>query len=346
MRRLLPLLFLLATPALAQVGGVHQLTRVGDKTWVAEPRFGGANATIIAEDGYTVLVDPHSDPGTAGALAEEAEALTGTPIRYVINTHWHGGNRSLDERYPSQITFIAHPNTRRDILEHATPELRRMGGFYATFADNADAALQTGAFADGTLITDPQREQIARFVTTLRAFVADSGTYEYLLPEPTVDDRIMVGTLEVFHPGRFAHTEGDLVVRMTGIDVLIVGDLLSAPYVVPRSGYPRAYAETLRGLAASAPRGYILGHGGPLKRGQDFALTMADFMTAIADWVEQGPERDPAQAALHPTIAPYESRIDWNEPGLRFLDFPQLVALTATRAQVELQSSRTEHGRN
>ena len=330
----------LAAPAIAQTQGVHRITRVTDRLWVAEPRFGGANASIIAEDGYTVLVDPHSDPATARALAEEALAITQQPIRYVINTHWHGdhhgGNRALAELYPDQVTFIAHPNTKRDIVDEATPELRRMGGFYATFADKAEAALAAGSFQDGAPISAQQRDQIAAYARELRAFVESSGEYEYHLPELSVDSRITLGDLEILYIGLWAHTEGDLVVRLRDANIMIVGDLLTAPYVVPRSGYPRAYAETIRQLIARNPSAYVLGHGGPVKRGHAFAETMADFLDAVSDWAEKHPVGPAEDAVNDAAIAAFEDRINWEEPGLTFLDFPGLVAMTLSRARIEI----------
>ena len=48
---------------------------------------------------------------------------------------------------------------------------------------------------------------------------------------------------------------------------------------------------------------------------------------------------DAVQRALDDeVVSAFESRIDWNEPGLTFLDFNALVSMTVARALEEIES--------
>ena len=327
------------------VEGVHRITELGPGIWVAEPRFGGANAVVIENGDHVVVVDPHSDPATARALAEEAWGLTGLPIRIVVNTHWHsdhhGGNRALQELSPQEeIRFIGHETLMEDIPGLAAPELSRMAPFYGTWVDAAQAALEVNQLPLGGEPTAGARRQVERFVADLSAFVAAPMVYEYLLPSMLVSEVLALEDgprrIHIRHPGP-AHTRGDLWVHLPDDGIVIAGDLLTAPYIVPRSGYPVGYARALRSLAGLGDR-IVLGHGGPVKENGDLALMMAEFLEATVEYAEKARNEglSPAEAreaaAADPLLSPFEDRIDWEEPGLRFLDFAALVSMTVARA--------------
>jgi len=338
------LLLFLAPVSLAQgVGGTHTLTRIAAGIFTAEPRFGGANSTIILTDTGVVIVDSHSSPAAANALIAEVRALTDNPVSHVINTHWHGdhhgGNRAFQKTFGDSISFISHVNTREDIATLATTELRRMASFYSTFHAKAETYLQNNRAE----LREDQRRQIELYIAEEKAFVADAQAFEYLLPDRVITKNLTLNTggrelqLRYFQN---AHTRGDIVVFLPAEKLMISGDLLTAPYIVPRSGYPKDYANTLRQVAELDFDQYVLGHGGPVKSDRAFIFTMAGFLEAVVAHAEStsglGYDEVLEKAKSNTKLQGFNERIDWNEPGMRFLDFDRLLQMTLDRAYREI----------
>jgi cyclase len=332
------------------VQGVYRLHRIGTGIFVAEPRFGGANSTIVINEDHVVLVDPSSSPANGLALADEIRSLTDKPLRYVVNTHWHGdhhgGNRGLSEEF-DDVTFIAHSSTPEDILNEATPELRRFASFYLQQTERAKMWLGAGIDENGDSLSVPQKTQVQTFIDRQTEWVASIPEYEYLLPNLLVEESMTLPStdriIEIRYAGR-AHTRGDLYLYLPNEKILIVGDLLTAPYVVPRSGFPSEYADALRNLAEINFEQLVIGHGGPVKTDSKLLLLMADFLEAVASHTDRSvaeglsEEETIVSAVSNETIQSFESRIDWDEPGLTFLDFERLVSMTVARAYLDSKS--------
>jgi glyoxylase-like metal-dependent hydrolase (beta-lactamase superfamily II) len=324
------LLIALAPAALAEgIDGTHDLTRIADGIYVAEPKFGGANATIIITDAGVVIVDSQSSPALANALLADIRALTDKPVTHVINSHWHGdhhgGNRAIFAAFGHNVEFIAHKNTREDISALATPELRVMASFYNTFVSRAAEFLETHR---GEL-NEQQVSQVETYIVEEQAFVEAAATYEYFLPTMTLteDSTLYSGgrELQILY-FQEAHTRGDLAVFLPAEKILISGDLLTAPYIVPRSAYP-TFEQ------------YVLGHGGPVKSDKSFIFTMAEFLEAAikhaGNTADLSFEDSLEKAGSNEQLQEFNKRIDWNEPGMRFLDWGRLLQMTLDRAYLE-----------
>lgn len=113
MKKLIALLLLAGAPAAAQqdfstveirteqvVPGVHVLFGAGGNIGVST----GPDGTFIIDDQYAPLT-----PKIQAALAK----LSDTPVRFVLNTHWHGdhtgGNENLGK---AGALIVAHDNVR------------------------------------------------------------------------------------------------------------------------------------------------------------------------------------------------------------------------------------------
>jgi cyclase len=72
---------------------------------------GGNIGASVGEDGI-VIVDDESAP-----LAEKIQAalkgITDKPVRFVINTHYHGDHVGGNEYFQKQTPIIAHDNVRK-----------------------------------------------------------------------------------------------------------------------------------------------------------------------------------------------------------------------------------------
>jgi cyclase len=344
-------LFALLVPIAASaqtLGAVHIFHEISDGILVAEPRYGGGNSTILINSDHVIVVDPQGSHAAAVALIDEIRRLTPLPVRYVINTHWHGdhhgGNAAFRAAFPD-TEIIAHSKTVEGIEQYANAEIHQVAPFLRTAVRVAEQDLQRRARA-GAPLTDEQIAQLARFVESEVAFLEDvPADFRYAVPTRIVDDVLVLEDprrrLEIRHPGR-AHTEGDLYVFVPADGILIAGDLVTVPYVVPRSGFPESYAAVLRHIDARAPEIVVPGHGRPGDHRRLISV-MIDFLADVATFARESIDGGltltaaAEAAALDPTITDFESRIEWDAGGgLTFLDFRTLVLMTLQRAYAEL----------
>jgi len=140
------LAFALATPVLAQQQDFSkvevQSEKVADGVYMLKGAGGniglsiGPNGSLVIDDQYAPLSDK---------ILAAIKALTPDPVRFVVNTHWHGDHTGGNENLAKTGAFlVAHENVRK-----------RMGSeqFIAMFNQKVpaspEAALPVVTFAEG-----------------------------------------------------------------------------------------------------------------------------------------------------------------------------------------------------
>ena len=326
------------------------ITMIDRDIYVAEPKFGGGNSTIIVNSDHVVVVDTQNSPAAAEALIREIKAISNKPVRYVINTHWHGdhhgGNKAFLQSYPG-VKVIAHPNTIAGIESIANKEAVMMKDFFGMFVAAAKSDLAAGKDKFGTPLSEVQRDQVEQYIADEEAFLATLVEgFRYETPNLQVQDQYQIKdknrTIEVRFGGR-AHTDGDLYIYLPNEKILITGDLLTTPYVVPRSGYPRDYAKLLTTLSNLDFNVLVPGHGAP-EEDDRLLLIMSDFMFKVSDYAQSkmkqgiGFEDAYGSAKQDKQLVAFRDKIKWDDPrGMKFLDFDRLLGMTLSQAYKELQ---------
>ena len=90
--------------------------------------FVGADGIAIVDSGYAPV---------APKLEAALKAISDQPVKYVLNTHWHGDHSGADEYFGKTATIVAHQNARRKMLKGGT-----------LFPPSPAAALPVITFAD------------------------------------------------------------------------------------------------------------------------------------------------------------------------------------------------------
>ncbi|HET7463898.1 MAG TPA: MBL fold metallo-hydrolase [Longimicrobium sp.] len=122
MRRLRPVLFALAAlAALAAAPARLRAQEIPDSVQVrAQPVAGnvyvlmgrGGNIGMIAGDDGVILVDDEFAPLTERIRAA-VRAISPRPIRFLLNTHWHGDHTGGNENFGrAGVLIVAHDNVR------------------------------------------------------------------------------------------------------------------------------------------------------------------------------------------------------------------------------------------
>ncbi len=284
--------FLAAMPVALCAQPKIEIKKVADGVYAAlQPaaqRFEDSNSTIILLDDGVVVVDTQESPATSRAIIAEIRKVTDKPVRYVVNTHWHGdhvqGNQAYREAFGPGVEFIAHRTTREDIEKRAISELKEQIGNLPQQIEQSEKQLAAGVGRDGKPLTDDQKQQLRGRIERYKLYLAwRRDVTEWVLPTAVFDDTLTLHrggrTIQLMH---FAgHTRGDVVVYLPGDKVLITGDLLDdLPYA--GDGSPAALIKTLHSLEHLDFVTMIPGHGAVRQGKEHLGLIVSLFESLVA----------------------------------------------------------------
>jgi len=209
-------------------------------------------------DGAVLVADTQATPVMAGDVIRRIRAVTDTPIRYVVLTHYHAVRVLGASAYQAQ-EIIASQDTYDLIVERGEQD---------------------------------KKSEIERFPRLFRAVESVPG-----LTWPTMTFKgemtLWLGKLEVklLQLGR-GHTKGDTVVWLPQQKILFSGDLVefdATPYC--GDAYFEDWPHTLDAIAALQPEKLVPGRGAALTTPQQVQAGLAGtraFVTELYAAVQRG----------------------------------------------------------
>ena len=247
-----------------------------------------ANSLFIVNSDHVVIVDAQF---TRLATLENLAALrriTTKPVRYVINTHWHDDHVAGDQVYRDTfpgVRFIAHTNTRTDLIERGRPNRAGQLQGMPPALDRFERLLGLGLGADSTPATDAERASLTSAVRIARQYVVENAGYREILPDSLFDRRLTLTaggrTIDVRWFGR-GNTRGDAVTVLPKEGIVSTGDLLVAPIPFGFGSYPTEWIAVLDSIEALRPAVLVPGHG-PVMRNLEYLETVRRMLTTARD---------------------------------------------------------------
>jgi glyoxylase-like metal-dependent hydrolase (beta-lactamase superfamily II) len=231
---------------------------VADRVWVARYEWADANVTAIGSERGLVVVDTHGSTAAGRVVLDDLRRLGAGAVTAVVNTHWHWdhafGNAAFREQ-DAQVPIHAHEDAARMLAEE---------GDYmkAHFAES----------------DDPHAEEVAATEVVIPDHTFSSSR--------TLDlgDRLV----ELVFPGR-GHTDGDLIVRVPDVDVVLGGDLVeeSAKPWIGLDSFPLEWHGSLDVVLSlvTEQTHVVPGHGVPV--GRCFVETQRDELAVIGETVRR-----------------------------------------------------------
>jgi len=219
---------------------------------------GDPNTGIVIGDDAVLVADTQATPVMAGDVIRRIRAITDTPIRYVVLTHYHAVRVLGASAYQAQ-EIIASQDTYDLIVERGEQD---------------------------------KKSEIERFPRLFRAVESVPG-----LTWPTMTFKgemtLWLGKLEVklLQLGR-GHTKGDTVVWLPQQKILFSGDLVefdATPYC--GDAYFEDWPHTLDAIAALQPEKLVPGRGAALTTPQQVQAGLAGtraFVTELYAAVQRG----------------------------------------------------------
>jgi glyoxylase-like metal-dependent hydrolase (beta-lactamase superfamily II) len=272
---------------------------------VAAPAYKvNCNTAIIESDDGVVIVDTHSKPSAARAIIQRLRELTSTPVRYVINTHFHWDHWHGNEAYPAAYPgaeIVTNQITReamaRKGLKRIQDHVRQVPGEIARLKSEAGAA--SGA----------ARAKIEGDLRLAEAYLAEVTALRPALPTIAFEGTMRLyrrdREIQLLHLGR-AHTEGDVFIYLPKEKIVITGDAVIGWTPFMGDGYPEDWAGTLDRLAQLDFTHMIMGHGEVA--GRDWLRTFRgyvhDVVEAVRDEASAGATLDEVKERVPARLAP------------------------------------------
>ncbi len=289
----------------AAPAGLFELEKVADGVYAATARHATiieCNAAVFENARDLVIVDTHTLPSTAAALTAQLRRLTPKPVRYVVNTHFHGdhvlGNPAYRKLAPG-ADFISSTATRR-LIEEVNPK------FLQEMVESAPKQVEALERSRDKAKTPEERAEIERGIADLRAFREEMHGYAFELPNITFDQNLVLhdpaGELRLAFRGR-GHTAGDIVVFSPATKVIASGDLLHGFLPYFGDGYPREWPRTLAAIGEFGFETIIGGHGAP-QRTRERLPQMSAYIEELTSAVARGKERGRTAEQLQKEITP------------------------------------------
>lgn len=247
-------------------GSEHfQLNYISDRVVaaIAIPGTGSlSNAAIIDLGDLAVVVDTFATIQAAEDLKAAAEHLTGKPVSYVINTHWHSDHTSGNQVFGPSAGIISTSATRHIMDTFARDRLAR-------FQANPDQFHQ----AIRELEEQIQQESDEKLKTEMiwenatdREFTKMLPDLVLSLPTMTFDQQMTIHgsqcSIQLITYGG-GHSQSDAIVYIPEDKVLIIGDLVvSNHHPVLAFANPQDWLNILEQVEQLDIETIVPGHGG------------------------------------------------------------------------------------
>jgi cyclase len=288
-----------------------RLERLAEGVWAAiVVRGAGAwgNAGIVEMGDQSLVFDTFLTPAAARSLRVAAELLTGQPVSYVINSHYHMDHIHGNVVF-SDARIIATEKTRKWIAKRGAELLvqaRQRPEFPASF-DARIAAADTPELRDA--LTTAQGEY--------RALEAELPDLTLRLPDITFDHQLTLHgsdrNVEVRSYGG-GHTASDAFLLLPAERIAFLGDLLG---VQTHPSFGQANLEQwdaiLEQIEALDIQTVVPGHGhvGTLHDVAVMRRYLCDMTTLVSEAIMRGESEDEVVAT--PPPAAYAT---WKAPDI------------------------------
>ena len=278
-----------------------ELTRVAEGVYAAIRADSSANVvhgntTIIVNDGDVVVVDGGGTPAAARRVIAAVRRLTPTPVRYLVNTHWHDdhtmGNQAWTEAYPG-LEVIGHLETRKDMTTKAVANREQYLKSLPGMLEYIEKQLAAGNGLDGTPLAPGERRSLTADLRLAREYLAQAPSFRVTPATIVVERRLTLvrgdRTIDIRHFG-WGNTPGDLVVHLPRERVVITGDLVVWPTPFVFDSHLRSWQTSLDSVRALGATAMIPGHG-PVMRDDTYVDLVASALGSVREQTEAAKNR-------------------------------------------------------
>ncbi|HSG46921.1 MAG TPA: MBL fold metallo-hydrolase [Longimicrobiales bacterium] len=338
---------------------VFRIDSLAEGVWVAEvlqrpEAYAFANSLVVAGDSALLVVDTQQSPAAARALIAWIRETFDRPVRWVVNTHFHGdhvnGNVAYRETWP-EVQFVAHASVPEAIRTEGRARIEEERSTLPATLDRRQAWLDGDTLPEGQEMTPELRDRLAYSVRVGSAYLDELRELEVLLPDALVEaprSFDLGGRSVDVVPVGPAHTAGDLVVWVPDAGVAGVGDIVeeAAPWI--EGADLRGWAAALARVTALDPGRVVPSHGSAA-RGRELLEGLAPLFADLVRAAEREAQTPAADGAAWPTAAAVDRVVESLAPHRAFLASVGVegTAFTEWASEAARQAlTETERGRS
>jgi cyclase len=239
------------------------------------------NSGIIDLGQEILIFDTFLSPEAAEDLLKIAQDLTGNPLKYVVNSHYHNDHVRGNQVLKPQAIIISTERIREQIEENEPKEIANE----KVYAPEQLASLKQEFSQESDSV---KREGMLMWIGYYEAMVRSHQILVTTLPDVTFTNRLHIHgeTREVeliaFENG---HTSSDVVLYLPKDKILFTADLVfieTHPYLA--DGDPDGLIRNLRQLQSYSVERVVPGHG-EVGSSQDIAL-MIEYIETLGKTVQ------------------------------------------------------------
>ncbi len=245
------------------------------------------NAAIIDLGEITLVVDTFLTTQAAEDLKAAAEHLTGNPVSYVINTHWHSDHTSGNQVFVPTAQIISTSATREVMNTFARDRLAH----YRETAGQMMQAIEEFETKIRQEADEKAKREMAWENASDREFMKMLPKLVHTLPTITFDQQMTIHgskrsvQLLTFGGG---HTQSDTIVYLPEDKVVVTGDLvLSKHHPVLAYANPEEWLHILDKIELLGAEFIVPGHGEvcTLQELREVKGYITDIMAIVEDAV-------------------------------------------------------------
>ena len=272
-----------------------------------------SNSGIVDLGDSTLIFDTTFSPASAVDLRKAAESLTGRPVNYVLNSHFHNDHVFGNAIFDSTTEIYTTVRTREIMAKKIVAEIIEFKNYWPAqlklWTEQAKAAQNETEHLE--------HEDSVRFAQSI---INTFPQLELRLPDHTFTDRLVFkGTKRTVEFVTFGggHTESDAILYLRVERIIFTGDLLvikNHPDLT--HGDPHAWLDILAKVKALNPAHLIPGHGGIGTL--DDVITIERYVIELLQMAEQN-QLEETSALKPPDFTEGWENADAFEGNMKFL---------------------------
>lgn len=218
--------------------------------------LGNAGFVDLGEE--ILIFDTFMIPEAASALRRAAEEQTGKPVKYVVNSHYHGDHTNGNVIFKDAV-IISTAMTRQKMQEsYQNLDITAMKAGMASYFAQLEERIAKEQ-------NEHLRIALEHDLSDKRKYAESLNLIEEILPTVLFEEKLELQgserTVELYHFGG-GHTESDLFMYLPDEQVLFAGDLVFVNnHAWMGHGNPHGWLTILEKMQQFAVTSLVPGHG-------------------------------------------------------------------------------------